>query len=137
MVVLGELLWLIFRSLALDLLHDLIYRRVTDLPIYPAVPPHVKIEPVNRTDISLQKIKTSLHNRERERKKERMQPNQRSSGSQSPRSPQSLPFLSVSVTDPVKLGNGVQAYISYRVITKVIFSLDASVVFSFTQIRVC
>lgn len=48
-----------------------------------------------------------------------MQPNQRtSSGSQSPRSPQSQPFLSVSVTDPVKLGNGVQAYISYRVITK-------------------
>lgn len=27
-------------------------------------------------------------------------------------------FLSVSVTDPVKVGNGVQAYISYRVITK-------------------
>ncbi|XP_010423384.2 PREDICTED: sorting nexin 1 isoform X1 [Camelina sativa] len=37
---------------------------------------------------------------------------------QSPRSPSSLPYLSVSVTDPVKLGNGVQAYISYRVITK-------------------
>ncbi|XP_011625948.1 sorting nexin 1 isoform X2 [Amborella trichopoda] len=37
----------------------------------------------------------------------------------SPRSPSSSqPFLSVSVTDPVKLGNGVQAYISYRVITK-------------------
>ncbi|GAU51322.1 hypothetical protein TSUD_25420 [Trifolium subterraneum] len=37
----------------------------------------------------------------------------------SPRSPSSSqPFLSVSVSDPVKLGNGVQAYISYRVITK-------------------
>ncbi|MED6156538.1 Sorting nexin-1 [Stylosanthes scabra] len=42
--------------------------------------------------------------------------------SQSPRSPSSsTPFLSVSVTDPVKLGNGVQAYISYRVITKTNF----------------
>ncbi|XP_022132819.1 sorting nexin 1 [Momordica charantia] len=39
----------------------------------------------------------------------------------SPRSPSSQPFLSVSVTDPVKLGNGVQAYISYRVITKTNF----------------
>ncbi|CAN0847240.1 Sorting nexin 1 [Linum grandiflorum] len=38
--------------------------------------------------------------------------------SNSPRSPSSEPYLSVSVTDPVKLGNGVQAYISYRVITK-------------------
>ncbi|CAO2839308.1 unnamed protein product [Amaranthus hypochondriacus] len=51
-----------------------------------------------------------------------MQPNQRSSSSGSslsPRSPQSqAPFLSVSVSDPVKLGNGVQAYISYRVLTK-------------------
>lgn len=28
------------------------------------------------------------------------------------------PFLSASVSDPVKLGNGVQAYISYRVSTK-------------------
>lgn len=28
------------------------------------------------------------------------------------------PFLSVSVTDPAKMGNGVQAYISYKVITK-------------------
>ncbi|KAH0861470.1 hypothetical protein HID58_089731 [Brassica napus] len=37
---------------------------------------------------------------------------------QSPRSPSSQPYLSASVTDPVKLGNGVQAYISYRVITK-------------------
>ncbi|XP_058088936.1 sorting nexin 1 [Magnolia sinica] len=37
---------------------------------------------------------------------------------QSPRSPSTQPYLSVSVTDPVKLGNGVQAYISYRVITK-------------------
>lgn len=43
-----------------------------------------------------------------------------SGSSQSPRSPSSQPYLSVSVTDPVKLGNGVQAYISYRVITKVI-----------------
>ncbi|KAM0990049.1 hypothetical protein ACFX13_008723 [Malus domestica] len=41
--------------------------------------------------------------------------------SQSPRSPSSQPYLSVSVTDPVKLGNGVQAYISYRVITKTNF----------------
>ncbi|KAI3682405.1 hypothetical protein L1987_82368 [Smallanthus sonchifolius] len=40
-------------------------------------------------------------------------------GSQSPRSPSSQPpFLSVSVTDPAKMGNGVQAYISYKVITK-------------------
>ncbi|KAJ8754798.1 hypothetical protein K2173_012187 [Erythroxylum novogranatense] len=37
---------------------------------------------------------------------------------QSSRSPSSPSYLSVSVTDPVKLGNGVQAYISYRVITK-------------------
>ncbi|KAB5519724.1 hypothetical protein DKX38_024043 [Salix brachista] len=43
---------------------------------------------------------------------------QQQSGSPSPRSPSSQPYLSVSVTDPVKLGNGVQAYISYRVITK-------------------
>ncbi|KAK9127834.1 hypothetical protein Syun_016631 [Stephania yunnanensis] len=41
-----------------------------------------------------------------------------SGSSQSPRSPSPQPSLSVSVTDPVKLGNGVQAYISYRVITK-------------------
>ncbi|PKI47046.1 sorting nexin 1 [Punica granatum] len=41
-----------------------------------------------------------------------------SGSSQSPRSPPSQPYLSVSVIDPVKLGNGVQAYISYRVITK-------------------
>ncbi|KMT06744.1 hypothetical protein BVRB_7g159050 [Beta vulgaris subsp. vulgaris] len=50
-----------------------------------------------------------------------MQQNQRSSSSgssQSPRSPQSHPFLSISVSDPVKLGNGVQAYISYRVLSK-------------------
>ncbi|KAJ4830112.1 Sorting nexin-1 [Turnera subulata] len=40
----------------------------------------------------------------------------------SPRSPSSSPpYLFVSVTDPVKLGNGVQAYISYRVITKTNF----------------
>ncbi|KAI4300508.1 hypothetical protein L6164_033878 [Bauhinia variegata] len=44
-----------------------------------------------------------------------------SGSAQSPRSPSSQPFLSVSVTDPVKLGNGVQAYISYRVITKTNF----------------
>ncbi|KAK4343203.1 hypothetical protein RND71_039019 [Anisodus tanguticus] len=38
---------------------------------------------------------------------------------QSPRSPSSqAPFLSVSVTDPAKMGSGVQAYISYKVITK-------------------
>ncbi|XP_038694301.1 sorting nexin 1-like isoform X3 [Tripterygium wilfordii] len=49
-----------------------------------------------------------------------MIPAKTSSGSsQSPRSQSSQqPYLSVSVTDPVKLGNGVQAYISYRVITK-------------------
>ncbi|CAI0430092.1 unnamed protein product [Linum tenue] len=49
-----------------------------------------------------------------------MDQQQRSSSgySHSPRSPSSQPYLSVSVTDPVKLGNGVQAYISYRVITK-------------------
>ncbi|KAF5954061.1 hypothetical protein HYC85_006917 [Camellia sinensis] len=41
-----------------------------------------------------------------------------SGSSQSPRSPSSQPFLSVSVTDPAKMGNGVQAYISYKVITK-------------------
>lgn len=29
------------------------------------------------------------------------------------------PFLSVSVTEPVKMGAGMQAYISYRVSTKV------------------
>jgi len=64
-----------------------------------------------------------------------MQPNQRtSSGSQSPRSPQSQPFLSVSVTDPVKLGNGVQAYISYRVITKVISPLDPSLCSAFREL---
>ncbi|CAN6439178.1 unnamed protein product [Victoria cruziana] len=47
-----------------------------------------------------------------------------SGSSQSPRSPSfstSEPFLHVTVTDPVKLGNGVQAYISYRVITKTNF----------------
>ncbi|CAN4121320.1 unnamed protein product [Withania somnifera] len=38
---------------------------------------------------------------------------------QSPRSPSSqAPFLSVSVSDPAKMGNGVQAYVSYKVITK-------------------
>ncbi|MED6162740.1 Sorting nexin-1 [Stylosanthes scabra] len=58
---------------------------------------------------------------------EQQQQHQRSgvaaaASSQSPRSPSSsTPFLSVSVTDPVKLGNGVQAYISYRVITKTNF----------------
>lgn len=41
------------------------------------------------------------------------------SSSQSPRSPPAAPFLYISVTEPVKLGNGVQAYISYRVITRV------------------
>lgn len=44
-----------------------------------------------------------------------------SGSSQSPRSPSAHPYLSVSVTDPVKLGNGVQAYISYRVIAKTNF----------------
>ncbi|XP_057743948.1 sorting nexin 1 [Arachis stenosperma] len=56
---------------------------------------------------------------------EQQQQHQRSgvaASSPSPRSPSSsTPFLSVSVTDPVKLGNGVQAYISYRVITKTNF----------------
>ncbi|CAJ1968134.1 unnamed protein product [Sphenostylis stenocarpa] len=52
-----------------------------------------------------------------------------SGSSQSPRSPSSSqPFLSVSVTDPVKLGNGVQAYISYRVITKLYCDLFPRVV---------
>lgn len=46
----------------------------------------------------------------------------------SPKSPSSQPFLSVSVTDPVKLGNGVQSYISYRVITKVNFFFLANLV---------
>lgn len=41
-----------------------------------------------------------------------------SGSSQSPRSPSAQPFLSVSVTDPAKMGTGVQAYISYKVITK-------------------
>ncbi|KAI8013716.1 Sorting nexin 1 [Camellia lanceoleosa] len=41
-----------------------------------------------------------------------------SGSSQSPRSPSSQTFLLVSVTDPAKMGNGVQAYISYKVITK-------------------
>ncbi|XP_022899232.1 sorting nexin 1-like isoform X2 [Olea europaea var. sylvestris] len=41
---------------------------------------------------------------------------------QSPRSPTSqAPYLTVSVTDPAKMGNGVQAYISYKVITKTNF----------------
>ncbi|KAI4974314.1 hypothetical protein ZWY2020_047594 [Hordeum vulgare] len=43
--------------------------------------------------------------------------------SQSPRSPGAVaraPFLSICVTDPVKMGTGVQSYISYHVITKVI-----------------
>ncbi|TYH21924.1 hypothetical protein ES288_A04G085000v1 [Gossypium darwinii] len=44
-----------------------------------------------------------------------------SESSQSPRSPPSQRHLSVSVSDPVKLGNGVQGYISYRVITKTNF----------------
>nr|DAD48483.1 TPA_asm: hypothetical protein HUJ06_018420 [Nelumbo nucifera] len=44
-----------------------------------------------------------------------------SGSSQSPRSPSAQPFLGITVTDPVKLGNGVQAYISYRVITKTNF----------------
>ncbi|KAJ0856743.1 putative Phox domain, sorting nexin Vps5-like, AH/BAR domain superfamily, PX domain superfamily [Helianthus annuus] len=42
-------------------------------------------------------------------------------GLQSPRSPPSSPFLLVSVTDPAKMGNGVQAYISYKVTTKTNF----------------
>lgn len=42
-----------------------------------------------------------------------------SGSSQSPRYPASAqPHLSVSVTDPAKMGNGVQAYISYKVITQ-------------------
>ncbi|KAL9318221.1 hypothetical protein ACSQ67_014738 [Phaseolus vulgaris] len=56
-----------------------------------------------------------------------------SGSSQSPRSPSSSqPFLSVSVTDPVKLGNGVQSYISYRVITKVLSIIPA--VFELTEV---
>lgn len=41
---------------------------------------------------------------------------------QSPRSPSAQPFISVSVTDPAKMGNGVQSYISYKVITKTNFA---------------
>ncbi|KAL6521085.1 Sorting nexin-1 [Orobanche gracilis] len=38
---------------------------------------------------------------------------------QSPRSPSlQSPYLMVSVSDPAKMGNGVQAYISYKVVTK-------------------
>jgi sorting nexin-1/2 len=64
---------------------------------------------------------------------EGMEQQRSSSGaSLSPRSPSSSqPFLSVSVSDPVKLGNGVQAYISYRVITKVFLSLIHFVIFDF------
>ncbi|PWZ33754.1 Sorting nexin 1 [Zea mays] len=44
---------------------------------------------------------------------------QERSSSQSQRSAAAgAPFLSISVTDPVKMGTGVQSYISYRVITK-------------------
>ncbi|WCJ34270.1 sorting nexin 1 [Euphorbia peplus] len=43
------------------------------------------------------------------------------SSNHSPRSPSLEPYLAVSVSDPVKLGNGVQSYISYRVITKTNF----------------
>ncbi|XP_028119067.1 sorting nexin 1-like isoform X2 [Camellia sinensis] len=43
---------------------------------------------------------------------------QQRSLSQSPRSPSAQPFLSISVTDPAKMSNGVQPYISYKVITK-------------------
>lgn len=39
----------------------------------------------------------------------------------SPAAGHEQPFLAISVTDPVKLGTGVQAYISYRVSTKVRF----------------
>ncbi|KAJ4810967.1 Sorting nexin 1 [Rhynchospora pubera] len=35
-----------------------------------------------------------------------------------PRSPSGQPFVMISVTEPVKMGTGVQSYISYRVITK-------------------
>lgn len=38
-----------------------------------------------------------------------------------PNSSSSSPYLTVSVTDPAKMGNGVQAYISYKVITKTNF----------------
>ncbi len=61
---------------------------------------------------------------------------QRSAGGVPPLSPSMAgagsgqSFLSISVTDPVKLGSGVQAYISYRVSTKVCecvcFSLSLS-----------
>jgi hypothetical protein len=64
---------------------------------------------------------------------------QRSAGGVPPLSPSMAgagsgqSFLSISVTDPVKLGSGVQAYISYRVSTKVCecvclcFSLSLSI----------
>ncbi|KAL6320492.1 hypothetical protein AAG906_007571 [Vitis piasezkii] len=42
----------------------------------------------------------------------------RSGSSQSHRSPSTQPFLSVSITDPIKLGNSVQAHIPYHIITK-------------------
>ncbi|KAF3332042.1 sorting nexin 1 isoform X1 [Carex littledalei] len=38
--------------------------------------------------------------------------------SQSTRSPSGKAFVMISVTEPVKMGTGVQSYISYRVITK-------------------
>jgi hypothetical protein len=68
---------------------------------------------------------------------------QRSAGGVPPLSPSMAgagsgqSFLSISVTDPVKLGSGVQAYISYRVSTKVCecvcFSLSLSLSLSPNQ----
>ncbi|KAL0374841.1 UNVERIFIED_CONTAM: Sorting nexin 1 [Sesamum radiatum] len=52
----------------------------------------------------------------------------------SPRSPSSQsPYLMVSVSDPAKMGNGVQAYISYKVTSKVEFlSLNRQINTEFT-----
>ncbi|CAM6128815.1 unnamed protein product [Calypogeia fissa] len=46
------------------------------------------------------------------------QQSSRASVPPSPTAGQEQPYLAISVTDPVKLGTGVQAYISYRVSTK-------------------
>lgn len=41
-------------------------------------------------------------------------------------STQSAPLLEITVSDPVKQGDGVQAYVSYRVSTKVGYFLSIS-----------
>ncbi|GER42042.1 sorting nexin 1 [Striga asiatica] len=61
-----------------------------------------------------------------------MNAHQRSGSGPSVQSPRSLslqtPYLTVSVSDPAKMGNGVQAYISYKVITKLNYLRIAHVV---------